>query len=226
MTDGILHMFDGLPVLPRIPCFTFSCMALRLEGCTRTLTPAWVSSLTCRGASGALLSQGLMSSRRIATVTVLWWSYRRCTERPLGVPRHRWRRSLNMAVSFLLRTKTCSHTLPTSQKHLDYYTHTELWFMGFPKENTFSVKWPDESESIEVMYASGRALPKQNKKQKTQKSTVFPKLGSDSVLWHLLKTSNDLKNFEVTNVICIQHKKHAMQIYYQSCVRFEQNSHW
>ena len=42
--------------------------ALLLEGCTMTLTPFLTSFLTWFGARGALLSQTLLSSRRMAKI--------------------------------------------------------------------------------------------------------------------------------------------------------------
>lgn len=57
---------------------TLSWMARLLEGCTSTLCPAAVISLTCRGARGARLSHTLTSSRRMA-MTLLgfcWWWWR------------------------------------------------------------------------------------------------------------------------------------------------------
>lgn len=53
---------------------TLSWMARLLEGCTSTLCPAAVISLTCRGARGARLSHTLTSSRRIA-MTLLWFCW-------------------------------------------------------------------------------------------------------------------------------------------------------
>lgn len=51
---------------------TFSWMALRFDGCTKTLYPIWVSSLTCFGARGALLSHALNSSLLIASTDLRW----------------------------------------------------------------------------------------------------------------------------------------------------------
>lgn len=51
---------------------TFSWMALRFDGCTKTLYPIFVNSLTCFGARGALLSHALTSSLLIASTDLRW----------------------------------------------------------------------------------------------------------------------------------------------------------
>lgn len=60
-------------ILKKLDIFTLSWMARRLEGCIKTLYPRLVIPLTCRGASGALLSQAFTSSR-LTAITGLWWS--------------------------------------------------------------------------------------------------------------------------------------------------------
>ncbi|TNN41236.1 hypothetical protein EYF80_048592 [Liparis tanakae] len=90
-------------------------MALRLDGCSRTLTPAAVSSLTCLGASGARLSHGLMSSRRMAMTAPRCW-------------RRRWAvRQLRVAVPWRLRRRNMTSPAAASVGRTSLYILYYAW---------------------------------------------------------------------------------------------------